>query len=162
MQRIFLEFFGIGRVPGGKYIALGLGFLIGAAFLFLLGPESLFTLAFAFFLVGVFEINKFEDRDGEHNASSLMIDRIVGLWVAMTVAAAGAMHFTQIPYVIPNALGLSLFTYLLFEGWAPSTIGWIRREVKGGLGSMLDDLLAGFAAGLLTLLILRSVQEVLA
>lgn len=161
ISELFLEFLGTGRMPGGYYVALGMGFALGSALLFLMGAESLFTLAFALFLVGIFEVNKYEDRGGEHNAATLMIDRVVGLWIAMTVAVEGSIHFPQIPFVTPIALGLSLLSYLLFEGWAPSTIGWIRREIKGGLGSMLDDVLAGLAAGLLTLLILQGVQKLL-
>ena len=40
--------------------------------------------------------------------------------------------------------------FRLFDIWKPSFIGKIDRDVKGGLGVMGDDVLAGIAAGIAT------------
>jgi phosphatidylglycerophosphatase A len=40
----------------------------------------------------------------------------------------------------------SLIYFRVFDIWKPSIIGKIDREVKGGLGVMGDDLLAGVVA----------------
>ena len=43
--------------------------------------------------------------------------------------------------------------YRLFDIWKPWPIGWLDRRVGGGLGIMLDDVVAGvFAAACLQLL----------
>ena len=160
-SEFFLSFFGAGRLPAPVFGTAVIALAIGMALLLSLGAESLFTLAFAFFLIGIFEINKFEDRGGEHGAKSVVIDKAVGLWVALTVGASGVTLFPTLPYALYLAALLSFGAFLLFETWAPSTIGWIRRNVKGGLGVMLDDVLSGFAAGLLTLLILKGIAELL-
>ena len=47
---------------------------------------------------------------------------------------------------------LSFIYFRLFDIYKPSLIGRIDREVKGGYGVVLDDVLAGFFAGLLTLM----------
>jgi phosphatidylglycerophosphatase A len=157
MQKIFLEFFGAGRLPAPALSASLLALLLGAPLLWYLVAEALFTLAFAAFLVGIFEINKFENRGGIHDDPRIVIDEAAGLWVALSVTVHGLPLVPDLPYALPAAFGLSLGSYLLFDLWKPSTIGWIQRSVKGGLGVMLDDILAGFAAGMLNLLIFKGI-----
>jgi phosphatidylglycerophosphatase A len=43
---------------------------------------------------------------------------------------------------------LAFVYFRLFDIWKPSIIGRIDREVKGGLGVMGDDIVAGIAAGI--------------
>jgi phosphatidylglycerophosphatase A len=43
--------------------------------------------------------------------------------------------------------GFALFR--LFDIWKPWPIGWVDRRVQGGLGIMLDDVIAGVMACLL-------------
>jgi phosphatidylglycerophosphatase A len=51
-----------------------------------------------------------------------------------------------------TATGFGLFR--LFDIWKPWPISWADRHLKGGLGIMVDDLLAGgFAAVVLYLII---------
>ncbi len=157
MHKLFLEFFGSGRLPAPAISASLLGFLLGIALLWSLGAEALFSLAFATFLIGIFEINKFENRGGAHDDPRIVIDEVTGLWVALSVSVHGLALVPGLPYALPLAFGLSLASYLLFDLWKPSTIGWIRRNVRGGLGVMLDDTLAGFAAGMLNLLIFKGI-----
>jgi len=40
--------------------------------------------------------------------------------------------------------------------YRPSTIGWIGERIKGGLGAVLDDIVSGFAAGVLSVLLLKA------
>jgi phosphatidylglycerophosphatase A len=162
MQRLFLEFFGAGRLPSPALSASLLALIPGVALLWFLGAEALFTLAFATFLIGIFEINKFENRGGLHDDPRIVIDEVTGLWVALSVSVHGLALVPELPYALPLAFALSLASYLLFDLWKPSTIGWIRQNVKGGLGVMLDDILAGFAAGMLNLLIFKGMGWVFA
>lgn len=49
-----------------------------------------------------------------------------------------------------SVLGLLAFAaFRLFDIWKPGPIGWLDRRVQGGLGTMLDDVLAGVFAGVL-------------
>ncbi len=57
-------------------------------------------------------------------------------------------------------IALSFVLFRLFDIWKPSVIGRIDREVKGGWGVMGDDLLAGFFAGLLGLMIIGGIQRI--
>ena len=157
LQRVFLTLGGLGRLKNPAICTSAAALAFGTLMLYTAGAESLFTLAFALFLVGIFEINKFENRGGSPEDPSVVIDVAVGIWVALTVGVQGLPLAPNLPYALPTVLFLTFVSYLYFDRRKPSTIGWIGRNLRGGLGAMLDDVLAGFAAGMLTLLILKGI-----
>ncbi len=74
---------------------------------------------------------------GVHDHPAIVWDEMVGFWVTMVVAPAGWLWL---------AAGFVLFR--LFDIWKPWPIRWLDRQVVGGLGIMVDDLLAGLYAAL--------------
>ncbi|HFC03529.1 MAG TPA: phosphatidylglycerophosphatase A [Nitratifractor salsuginis] len=152
LSELFLTFFGAGRLPAPRISTTVIAWALGLGWIYLLGAESLFTLAFALFIIGIFEVTKAENRGMEHNAPSIVIDEAVGVWVALCVGTTALAWLPDSPMNFWLLSGGTLGAYLLFILWSPSTIGWICRNLRGGLGVMLDDILAGFAAGLLVLL----------
>ena len=74
------------------------------------------------------------------------------------IAHSTALTMTY-PYAEILAIIFSFAAFRLFDIWKPSTIGWIDREVKGGMGVMLDDVLAGIAGGLLSVVILMGIGK---
>lgn len=138
MRRLFLTFFYSGlspKAPGtmGSLLALVFGVLI----LKYLSLETLFLSTVLLSLVSINIINAYEADGGEHDDKSIVIDEVVGLWLALVLSST---TWTQII--------LSLLFFRLFDIWKPSIIGKIDRNVKGGLGVVGDDLLAGVVAGL--------------
>jgi phosphatidylglycerophosphatase A len=63
------------------------------------------------------------------------------MWIALSICGINSSN-TLIMAV------LSFIFFRLFDIWKPSIIGKIDRDVKGGLGVMGDDVVAGFAAGI--------------
>jgi len=120
--------------------------------------ETLFILTLAITVIGVFEVNKYEKETGTHDQQHIVIDEAAGMWLSLMIAYTTAITMTY-PYAEILAIIFSFATFRLFDIWKPSTIGWIDRELKGGLGVMLDDILAGVAAGLLTSLVLMGIGE---
>ena len=57
------------------------------------------------------------------------------------------------------ALMLAFILFRIFDIWKPSIIGRIDKNTKGGLGVMGDDLLAGFFAGLLGLILIKLLSQ---
>jgi len=161
LQTLFLTVGGAGKLPAPAVSTVLITLPAGALLLLSLGPETLFTLTFALFLIGIFEINKYEQRTGTHNDPRIVIDETVGLWTALVVTAHGVAYLSALPFALPLILLLTLLSFLMFDLWKPSTIGWIERNLKGGLGVMLDDVLAGFAAGLMNLLLLKGAGALL-
>lgn len=158
-QKLFLTFGGAGlspKAPGtvGTLVSLP----VGLAILHYFGMETLFTLTLAITLIGIFEINKYEKATGIHDHQQIVIDETVGVWIAFMIAHSTAMALSY-PYIELLAIILSFATFRLFDIWKPSTIGWIDRELKGGMGVMLDDVLAGIAGGILSAMILMGIGK---
>ena len=161
LQKLFLTFGGAGlspKAPGtvGTLAALP----VGLAILYTAGMETLFMLTLATTIIGIFETNKYEKKTGIHDQQHIVIDEAVGIWLTLMIAYSTAITMTY-GYAEVIAIVLSFATFRLFDIWKPSTIGWIDRELKGGLGVMLDDVLAGIAGGFLTVLILQGIERVL-
>lgn len=160
-QKLFLTFGGAGlspKAPGtvGTLVSLP----VGLAILHYFGMETLFTLTLAITLIGIFEINKYEKATGIHDHQQIVIDETVGVWIAFMIAHSTAMALSY-PYIELLAIILSFATFRLFDIWKPSTIGWIDRELKGGMGVMLDDVLAGIAGGILSAMILMGIEKII-
>jgi len=164
LQKLFLTFLGTGLSPKLPTVtAMLLAVLIGVIILSTLGMETLFLLSLAVIVIGIFEINKMY-REAEENqrealpAEAIVIDRITGIWFSLMISLSTAATMTY-PYAELLAILFAFASFYLFNTWKPSTIGWISREVKGGLGIMMDDLLAGIAGGLLSAVILMGIGK---
>ena len=87
-------------------------------------------------------------RLGVHDHPGIVFDEFVGFWLTMLGAPAG-WHWVIIGFIL----------FRLFDIAKPWPIRWLDRNVEGGVGIMLDDVLAGvFAAICLQLLHLASGQ----
>lgn len=161
LQKLFLTFGGAGLSPKAPGTVGTLASLpVGLAILYYMGIETLFTLTIAITVIGILEINKYETLTGIHDQQEIVIDEAVGMWLALMIAVSTANTMTY-PYALPLAVVLSFAAFRLFDIWKPSTIGWIDRELKGGLGVMLDDVVAGIAGGFLSVLVLMGLQKIL-
>jgi phosphatidylglycerophosphatase A len=87
------------------------------------------------FVAGVWICARTSRDLGVHDHSGIVFDEIVGFLVAMIALP---------PEWLWLVAGFVLFR--LFDIIKPWPIGWFDRRVEGGLGIMLDDLLAGLAA----------------
>ena len=75
---------------------------------------------------------------GEHDFGGIVWDEIAGFLITMWL----------VPYSwYTMLLGFILFRF--FDILKPWPIKWIDQKVEGGLGIMLDDVLAGIFAGLI-------------
>lgn len=159
LQKLFLTFGGAGLSPKAPGTVGTLASLpVGLAVLYFFGMETLFLLTLAITVIGIFEINKYEKLTGIHDQQEIVIDEAAGMWFALIIAISTAVTMTY-PYAEVLAVILSFAAFRLFDIWKPSTIGWIDREIKGGLGVMMDDVLAGIAGGLLTVVLLMGIGK---
>jgi len=159
LQKLFLTFGGAGLSPKAPGTVGTLASLpVGIAILYYLGMETLFMVTFAITIIGIFEINKYENRTGTHDQQHIVIDEAAGMWLSLMIAHSTALTMTY-PYAQLLAIIFSFAAFRLFDIWKPSTIGWIDRRLKGGMGVMLDDVLAGIAGGLLSVVILMGIGK---
>ena len=139
--------FGVGllpKMPGtwGSILALILWY-------FLLASQQLWlilTLCVVVFLLGWYATHRLTSRDKLGDEPQIVVDEIVGMWIALVA--------------IPHSWWIGILAFLVFRFFdiaKPWPIAWVDSHIKGGLGVMIDDVLAGAATwiiihGLLLLL----------
>lgn len=115
---------------------LGLPVLIFSA-------NTLFLGAVFIGLIAIAQIDK-EEESKIHDSSHIVIDELVGMWLAMAISGLSLAGVV-----------LSFIFFRIYDITKPSLIGKIDKEVKGGLGVVADDALAGVLAGLSALLVIH-------
>jgi len=161
INRLFITFGGSGLSPKAPGTAGSLAALIvGVLLLQFIPMQTLFMLTFFITIAGIFEINKYEKLTNTHDDKSIVIDEVAGMWIALMFAVATAETMSY-NYAYEISIIGSFAFFRLFDIWKPSTIGTIDRKVKGGLGVMGDDILAGIAGGLLTVVLLKGLAYIL-
>lgn len=138
MKKIFVSFFYVGflRPAPGTWGSVA-GAIIAYFIYEYFGRETLFLASIALFLFSIKIIDAYEAQTKSHDASHIVIDEVAGVWLAIALGASG---------VLGAILGLVFFR--IFDISKPSIIGKIDKNVKGGLGVMGDDMLAGVFAGI--------------
>lgn len=116
---------------------LGLPILIFSA-------NTLFLAAVLIGLIATTQIDKEEEESKIHDSSYIVIDELVGMWLAMAISGLSLAGVV-----------LSFIFFRIYDITKPSLIGKIDKEVKGGLGVVADDALAGVLAGLSVLLVIN-------
>lgn len=124
---------------------------IGVAILIFLGPQTLFLAALFITLIAIKQINIYEAQTHSHDDKHIVIDELVGMWFALSIAPGILFSVGDLGVWnngIALQIALSFLFFRLYDIQKPSIIGQIDREAKGGLGVMGDDIIAGFAAGI--------------
>lgn len=120
------------RAPGtlGTLVALPFYFAMQG-----LAAPAYWALVAAFLLVGIWICGRAGRALGVHDHGGIVWDEIAAFLVVLPFAPASWWG-----YVLAFAL------FRLFDIWKPFPIGWLDARVRGGLGVMLDDVLAaGYA-----------------
>ncbi|MGL6208645.1 MAG: phosphatidylglycerophosphatase A family protein [Paracoccaceae bacterium] len=78
--------------------------------------------------------------------SEVVIDEVAGQWIALCFPSFAFWNMGLEGFPYPGWVAAFLF-FRLFDIWKPWVIGWADRRGDPA-GVMLDDLLAGVAAGL--------------
>ena len=145
LRKIFLTLFYSGlfpKAPGtiGTIVSLIMAMLLLQYFTI----TNLFMASILITILAIKQINIYEKEVGTHDGSEIVIDELAGMWIALSVANVGADSYV---------LALIAFVYFrAFDILKPSVIGRIDRDVPGGWGVMGDDIVAGFFAGLATVM----------
>ncbi len=97
-------------------------------------PYMTFGFILIITIIGVFASNKVSASLGVEDPSEIVIDELIGQWIAVLA--------------IPNHWGFWLAAFILFrlfDIWKPWLIDK-SQQLPGGLGVMMDDVLAGLLA----------------
>ena len=141
---LLATWFGAGLLPfapgtWGSVAALPLAWLIHAW----AGSAGLFTATIVVFLVGWWAANWYLARSSESDPAPVVIDEVAGQWLVLVL--------------VPPSVGYYLLGFVLFRFFdirKPWPVGWADKQVKGGLGIMADDILAGIYAGAIVYIVI--------
>ncbi len=144
LRACFLTLFFSGyskKAPGtiGSLVALLLGLPV-----LIFSANTLFLAAILIGLIAITQIDKEEEESKIHDSSYIVIDELVGMWLAMAISGLSLAGVV-----------LSFIFFRIYDITKPSLIGKIDKEIKGGLGVVADDALAGVLAGLSALLVIN-------
>ncbi|MBU0782023.1 MAG: phosphatidylglycerophosphatase A [Alphaproteobacteria bacterium] len=153
MTRLIATVFYIGYLrpaPGtwGSLAALPLGLalmLLGGPWLLIIGTAALFGLGW---WATVHETR----RSGNEDPSEIVVDEVVGQWIALWPLAIGAANVgASYTALWPGwVVAFALFRLFDIKKWGP--VGWADRR-GDPLGVMLDDVIAGVFAAIGVVLI---------
>lgn len=139
--------FGVGYIrpaPGtwGSLVALPWAWL-----LHVLGGFPLLLLgAIAAFLKGWWATSKMTEGSDDHDPSEIVIDEVVGQWIALLPLSYAAWSNDIPVHVLWPGWIAAFALFRLFDIWKPWIIGWADQR-GDALGVMLDDVIGGvFAA----------------
>ena len=109
-------------------------------------PINLLVIVVGFF-IGVWACDVAGRAVGVDDHRSLVWDEFIGQWIALLPALLAPWWAVVV--------GFGLFR--LFDVWKPWPIRWSDRHLKGGLGVMVDDVIAGVFAAVVLWAILRPI-----
>ena len=127
--------FGTGKAPKAPGTV---GTLVGIPFALALLPLGMVTYLVAttfMFVIGVWICERSSQLLGVHDHGGIVWDEFAGYFITMIAAPPGWIWIV---------VGFVLFR--LFDIFKPWPIKWVDEHVDGGLGIMLDDMIAGLAS----------------
>ncbi len=147
MNRAIATLFGIGYLkpaPGtwGSAAAVALAWLVHG----LGGFPLLCLLTIAIFFAGWRAAASMTRGLADHDPGEIVIDELVGQWIALWPLSAGLWFAGAEPWVFPWPGWIGAFLlFRLFDVRKPWLVGWADRR-GDAIGLMLDDVLAGLMA----------------
>ena len=141
---LLATWFGAGFLPvaPGSWGALT-ALPCAALLVWLGGPLLVLAAGAALFVLGIWAADAYMQTVQVHDPAAIVIDEVVGQWVTLALLPLDPVMY---------ALGFVLFRVL--DVLKPWPANFIDRAMVGGLGVMLDDVVAGaYAAGALWLIL---------
>lgn len=114
------------------------------------GAFGLAALTVMMFAVG-YVVTDMETRGkDDHDPSEIVIDEVVGQWIALLPVAIGAGHAGVSFWALWPGVVTAFIAFRLFDIWKPGPVGWADRK-HGPMGVMLDDVIAGVMAAVVVM-----------
>jgi len=131
--------------PGtwGSLAALPLGWLVYA-----IGGVWLFLLAIPLaYIKGYVATMWMTDGADDHDPSEIVIDEVVGQWIALAPVIVGATHAGVSVFALWPGWIAAFVLFRLFDIAKPGPVGWADKK-DNATGVMLDDVIAGVLAAI--------------
>lgn len=124
------------KAPGTWGTAGALPF--GVAIMYYGGVYALFMAVLLSFIVGLWAAKEFDAMAGGHDNSSIVIDEVAGVWIALLPALLTPLYIVA-----------AFILFRFFDILKPWPVGWADKKLGGAWGVMMDDVFAGIMAAIL-------------
>jgi len=109
-----------------------------AGLVWLGGPWALLLAAAAAFVIGLWASPRYANASGQSDPGPVVIDEVAGQWLTLLPVALDLRFYP-----------LAFIAFRFFDITKPWPANWMDRHLKGGLGIMADDVVAGLYAAIL-------------
>jgi phosphatidylglycerophosphatase A len=154
MSKIIATFFYVGLLPKAPGTWGSLAALPFAVILHALGSFPALLLATVFvFLIGWWATVQETSGKKNHDPGEIVIDEVAGQWITL-FPLSGMLWYHEIPIFILPWPGLiaGFILFRIFDIYKPWPVSWADRQ-ETAFGVMLDDVLAGLMAAIVTTII---------
>lgn len=131
--------FGIGRmcsyIPVGT-VASFIAIPIWWIFIYCFSYKLYFIFLIFAIITGIYFCEKINNVMNINDHTSIVWDEFIGMWITLIVVPIYSEIWIVIAFII----------FRIFDIIKPWPIKWIDRVVQGGLGIVMDDVLAGFVS----------------
>jgi phosphatidylglycerophosphatase A len=133
---VLATWFGVGLLPiapgtWGSLAALPFAWAIRSSW----GAAGLAVAVAIVFALGWWAAGAIAKASGVQDHGSIVIDEVAGQWLVLLAASRDPLTWV-----------LAFVLFRVFDIWKPWPVRWADRQVAGGLGIMLDDVVAaGYA-----------------
>ena len=140
-NRLFVIFFNIGKIryAPGTFAS----FFTCIFFLLSINVLNIITLFFFtlfIFIYSIIAINNVLESFDTQDPKEIVVDEVVGQMLPLlAIPIYENFYPTSMEYYCIAAFLL----FRLFDIWKPFPVNYVDKNIKGGLGIMLDDILSG-------------------
>ncbi|MBC8549574.1 MAG: phosphatidylglycerophosphatase A [Candidatus Brocadiales bacterium] len=115
-------------------------------------PYALIAGTITLFFIGMWASDNIEKSSQTKDPGFIVVDEVVGQWIALLPIS---FLYT---FLDPNSFCLfsvlitivAFLTFRIFDIWKPWPVNYADKNVPGGYGIMLDDVIAGMYALIVT------------
>ena len=116
------------------------------------GPYVLIIGTVALFFIGMQASNNVKKSARKKDLGFIVVDEVVGQWIALlplpflyNLVDPDFFYWFFVPMAV-----VAFLAFRIFDIWKPWPINYVDKNVPGGLGIMLDDVIAGIYALVIT------------
>lgn len=141
---LIATYFGVGKIP---ILPSMWGSVAGIATFLLLSQISyslVYFFAFVLFFAGSFAAEKYGYAERKHDSPEVVADEVVGQILTIGIGSlfVGAENLDKFAFFV------TFIAFRVFDTLKPPPVRSVDMHVKGGIGVMLDDVVAAVYAGL--------------
>ena len=131
------------KVPGtwGSLVAIPFAYIISVY----TGPYALLSGIIALFFIGIWTSDKVEKSVQTKDPGFIVVDEVVGQWIALLPLPFLYSFLNPNSFYLYCAIitAVAFIAFRIIDIWKPWPIYYLDKNVHGGYGIMLDDVVAG-------------------